>query len=448
MRMLFVYTLLVALAIMAQLALLSVAHADGPAFATPKFTSGDAQYPSLAACRAHYQALTGGCTPISEGSDSINILNSISLGGERFRRGTGCGSGASSCFLNQCNAGYVPSGAGKCVAAPTCGDGETYNSDTGMCESEGGGEGPDCTAGRNGIAPYATEQGSCVGGCYVDYGPVFQSPEGAFAQFTTTGQQCGLEIPDDAEEPADYPLCGESPDGDAICLGVPETDMNCGRINDQFVCLDSAPSGECHYLPGGSYVCATNPGESPAPSDIPDTGDGETPREPDLHGGDGIKEIHGWGPGAMESSQGQPAGGGGSGGGSGENAVTNDLLKGVAKETTLQAVLRRLREGLSIDEGSTSSEIGDPFGGAREALDDAEESIGLGVEVDAVELPDLGGIVPPACQQLTIEVQGENVTIPSAEGCDAMTALRNLLAWLFGMGTAIYIFRLAMKEPV
>jgi len=406
-----------------------------------------------------------GCSVWEEGETSyFESTSTLATRVEQFVDDTGAQgcpsiSGGFEAVQRVCKAGFVPNRSQSspgCVAQPTCPAGQVYDLDAGTCH-------PPCAPGQTWNATsgqcltpenpceqgtpvrheFAGEPGGCVNGCYVDWGVGVQGDGivGGWYSGEQTGGQCSLPEPEGSEPIVEPEQCATNENGDSYCISgdAPE---NCGEVNGKFVCLDSAPKGSCQYMPGGSFICATSPNQDPPTENSPDNGDAENPvaQAPDWSMKGDDKWIHIWGPGSVDQSSAPPSTR------TGTESLESEKLEGIAKESTLQSIKNDLADGLKIDETGTPEGAGDLFGDALGALDETEDSIGMGAVFDAVEMPASlpgGG----SCQSITFDVFDHVVSIPGAKGCEKLEVLKDILAWAFGLSTVFYIFWLGVRRP-
>lgn len=417
----------------------------------------DAQYPSFVHCRVWTEDVI--TDPDAFGADVLRYRAFLD----------GCAGGGVNGKQYTCPAGTTPTTTGtkQCVTTPTCPAGQFWNYETGACEEEGGEPPPDpeeCSANKPVSAYFDNEPQGCVNGCYVDWGvgATGDGIPGGWYKGSQTGAECSTPNPPDFEPMHDDPegppeICAENENGDSLCwprdwpenCGEVEGEWvcenepegkNCGEINGKKICLDDAPKGSCQYMPGGSYVCATEPNEDPPQS--PDNGDEEDPQDepPDwqLKGEDKWLDI--WGEGTVEGSTNPPSPF------QGNETLTSERLEGVAREATLDSIRRDIANGVKLDEEGTPEDAGGMFEGALQELDEEVGTVDEGGTFDVVELPSMlpssGG-----CQSISGSFLSHDFTIPGSDGCDKMVALKEIIGWAFGIYTVLHIFFLAIRRP-
>lgn len=96
-------------------------------------------------------------------------------------------------------------------------------------------------------------------------------------EYTGTGDDCTSEPEIPLNESNEGPNCISS-GGDTWCTEPDLADENCGYLNDEYLCLDSIPEGECTFYGNGDMACSSTAGSPPAPDDGVTPG---TPATPD-----------------------------------------------------------------------------------------------------------------------------------------------------------------------
>jgi hypothetical protein len=140
-----------------------------------------------------------------------------------------------------------------------------------------------------------------------------------------------------------------------------------------------------------------------------------------------------------------------SGIGSGESETPNqpvdlDLPTDYARQNTLESLRADVADGIKLDETGTPEGVEGAFDEAITKLDENIASLDDVTEFEAVELPELlpsGG----SCTSISGEIMGNSFSIPGGDGCDRLEVLKGILAWAFGIMTAIYVFVLAARRP-
>jgi len=166
---------------------------------------------------------------------------------------------------------------------------EWYDSDI-PAECGGGATAPDCPeecdgtiTGKTFLRPVFS--GGHTGdichessGCVMSAGSTSGLSGGDLVEYAGTASGCSSEpnvanVPDSAEDAN----CISSA-GDVWCTEPDLADQNCGYLNDDYLCLDSIPEGECTFFGNGKVACESTAATPPTPDDGVTPG---TPATPD-----------------------------------------------------------------------------------------------------------------------------------------------------------------------
>jgi len=231
-----------------------------------------------------------------------------------------------------------------------------------------------------------------------------------------------------------------SKDGKQIC--VEQTAENCGTINGEYYCGENLPdTGECTFLPGGSYICSSD-----AP--MPTTSDGGTMQP------DGQFTTNDPATGTVQEWQYFNAGGGGGGVPDASGAETAQNTADMAAD------IEELKQGqcggpnqppcaTEIDETGTPGPVGSgEFDGLLEAtgIDGLAQGIGDSVTMDA---PTWAPVLPEAqaCQTITLAWGNAFTIFPDESQCAKLESIKEQLAYMLYLLTAFYLFSLAIRKP-
>ena len=286
---------------------------------------------------------------------------------------------------------------------------------------------------------------------------------GWVSEFTSTGEPCVLQTgesggggppenciidsqgnyfcPGDTQ-PGAAPNCIEG-GGFEACIDQ-QNPQNCGFINNDWVCYDHLGEGECKFYPGGDYICASDnpdPSQFPTPP-APNTGMPGIPAMPDvIMSGDNpdgpdnyyyydqttVNESSGTGgapgPGSYGDGQGgcQP----------GSPDCPAHIDETDVPEASGTSDNQRFSEELTGLE-DLAGELSDIGSGSTSIMADPPSS-----------LVDLHGLFPPvaACQNPSLDFFGQQIVF---DICEELAWLRDFMAWVFYLLTALGIFHIAM----
>ena len=246
------------------------------------------------------------------------------------------------------------------------------------------------------------------------------------------------------------PNCMEDGTGNQACIDAYDP-QNCGYINGQQVCYDDYPdNAECHFIPGGSYLCF--PGdEEPQSPPYPDTGTPGEPATPDvqMQRGDG---QGGQGPPIDyfdTDTVNQSSGEGGAPGPESDMSTPDQVELDGPIEV-------ELKDDVQIDETGT------PSGPSANGYDSLLDTTGIGqlqADIDAIgsgslnpipEMPtsftDLEDLIPTSgsCNDPTINFFGHTMTIPLVSKGGPY---RDIMGWFFYAITGIFLFYTLVGLP-
>jgi hypothetical protein len=252
----------------------------------------------------------------------------------------------------------------------------------------------------------------CEGGTvYNQTSPIIEEPSGRYsALYGSSGESCtgspgtGQTATEGAS--SDDFSCITSEAGNVMCRGKDPGPSNCGYVNDEYMCLDKVPAGNCIILPGGSYACDATASTPPAPNS-------------GLPGVPAAKDDTIW------SKDG------------GSLRQYNYYHHTTVNNSTTHT-------GLPVD-GETG-ELGDDtaddmppvpdlsgVGGLDDLVGDVVGSLG---SEDPVGTPDglrdaLLNLLPSSggCQTLAISFLGQSYDFPGANGCARLDKLKQIIGW-------------------
>jgi len=212
--------------------------------------------------------------------------------------------------------------------------------------------------------------------------------------------------------------CITSQSGKEVCFNSAE--KNCGTVNGQSVCVDSAPPGNCEFIGASdSMVCVTDRNN---PTAAPNNQGGLGPTVNTYYQQDTSVVLSGdsyygtQGTGTVHDNTGQPA--------TQDGSETPDLNG----------------DGLP-DYG------GHQYDGAlgKTGLDGLKNGMQDGVDWDG---PGFQPVLPEyaACQQITLTLLKHTVTIPNATWCGVLEQIKAGLAYLLYVMTVFYLIYVFYKS--
>lgn len=250
----------------------------------------------------------------------------------------------------------------------------------------------------------------------------------ALVEFQGTGNSCGAE-PEIPITPQNQQEQCISVMGNTFCTEPDLADQNCGYFNDEYLCLDDVPDGDCTFYGNGDMACATNATSPPAPDD------GITPgvaAPPDASINVNGNTTNIYNNNTVGGSSGDPAG-----------TKQNDPMDQEAIELDLSEIIETeppadqyddsIEGILTTDEAAldgVTTELADPndFGGDT-TIDD---TIGNAFGIDT------------SCSDIVIGIGGNNVTLACADVADT----RAVLGWIARIAFLLAMFDLVTRRPI
>ena len=288
---------------------------------------------------------------------------------------------------------------------------------------------------------------------------------GWVSEFTSTGAQCALQTgesggggsPEDCiidsqgnyfcpgdTQTAAAPNCIESV-GFEACINQQDP-QNCGYINNHPVCFNDVPDGECTFIPGGSYICASDnpdPFQLPTPP-APNTGTPGVPVSPDvIMSGNNIEGPDNY----FYYDETTVNNSSGSGGAPGPDSYESGGQGGGCEPGSPDCPAHIDEEGVPESSGTSDNQRFDETLTGLENLAGDLSDIGSGgaqiMSDPPTSLVDLDGLFPPvaACQNPSLAFFGQQITF---DICEELLWLRDFMAWVFYLITAFGIFHIAM----
>ena len=247
------------------------------------------------------------------------------------------------------------------------------------------------------------------------------------------------------------PNCMEDTQGNQACIDAYDT-QNCGYLNGDHVCYDDYPDeAECHFIPGGSYICF--PGdEEPASPPYPDTGTPGEPATPDIQMESGSAEGS---PGPIDyfntDTVNQSSGEGGAPGPNSDMSTPDPLEIEGPVEVEVKDPVKIDEEGTPQQSASDQTIFDDIFN--QTGINDLESQIadiGAGTVSPIPSVPstlsDIDELFPSpqSCADPQLNFFGSTMIIPFAS---MGQGLRDVLGWAFYIMTGLYLFGLVMSLP-
>lgn len=244
-------------------------------------------------------------------------------------------------------------------------------------------------------------------------------------EYEGTASDCGGSDPAGNETQGEAPAC-ISAGGNTFCTEPNLADQNCGYYNDDYLCLDAVPPGDCIFFGNGDMACSTSAGSPPAPDDGVTPG---TPASPDS-----TINLNGNTTNIYNSGTVQ--------GGTGTST-------GSEQETP--------PEQLELD-FSEIIEAEPPAGGFVGDIDQSTTDTGaeLDTQIDALSDPNDFGVsttigdefsnifgVSYSCSDIVLDAFGNSVTLE----CAALADMRAILGWIARVIFFIAVFDLIMRRP-
>ena len=349
----------------------------------------------------------------------------------------------------QCPQGQQPIGpGGLCVAQSSCpvGEKEKFHSDTAE------------------LMPTDV----CSNGCWYtavqDQMVMMDIDNGGWvSEFTSTGEQCALQAGESGgggppenciiDSQGNYFCPGDTQPGAApnciagggfeACIDQQDP-QNCGYINNYPVCFNDVPEGECMFIPGGSYICASDnpdPFQFPTPPG-PNAGTPGIPATPDVtmsgDNPDGPDHYFYYDETTVNNSS-------GTGGAPGPGSYGDG--QGGCQPGSPECPAHVDETGVPESSGTPDNQRFEEAPTGLEGLADELTDIGSGSTSIMADPPaslvDLDGLFPPvaACQNPSLAFFGQQI---SFDICEELAWLRDFMAWVFYLLTAFGIFQIAM----
>ena len=289
---------------------------------------------------------------------------------------------------------------------------------------------------------------------------------GWVSEFVSNGNQCALQgqepggggPPEDCiiDSQGNYFCPGDTQPGAApnciagggfeACIDQ-QNPQNCGYINNYPVCFNDVPEGECTFIPGGSYICASenpDPAQFPTPP-APNTGTPGVPATPDVTmSGDnpsGPNNYYYYDETTVNNSS-------GTGGAPGPGSYEQGGSQGSGCEPGSPDCPAHIdEEGVPESSGTADNQRFDEVLTGLEDLAGGLSDIGSGSTQIMADPPasliDLDGLFPPvaACQNPSLSFFGQQIVF---DICEELIWLRDFMAWVFYLLTAFGIFHIAM----
>lgn len=282
-------------------------------------------------------------------------------------------------------------------------------------------------------ANWSTTSGSCtaVMSVSIESG---DASKGAY-RYVYTGETCstnpvGTPSPPDSSGQPTFPSngCITGSAGDTVCLDTSKA-QNCGSVNGTDVCVDKVPAGNCTFLAGGNWACASTAASPPKPTVAPSASMvGHT-----ANGSEGTVLIFPRGATGGDPNSTYTGAGTGTTGTPCGTATTpckiDETGTPTVSDADFAAAKGTLDGAVTSAQGEGDGPQGDGSGtasGARSAIDSALPS---------------GGDCSPLVMALP---GGREVVIDLADKC---SDFRAALAWMLGIATAWFVLDLLFRGP-
>ena len=247
------------------------------------------------------------------------------------------------------------------------------------------------------------------------------------------------------------PNCMEDTQGNQACIDAYDP-QNCGYLNGDQVCYDDYPDqAECHFIPGGSYICF--PGdEEPASPPYPDTGTPGEPATPDIQMESGNTAGS---PGPIDyfnsDTVDQSSGEGGAPGPNSDKSTSDKLEIEGPVEVEVKDPVKIDEEGTPQQSATDQTIFDDIFNQTGiNNLESEIANIGAGTVSPIPSVPstlsDIDELfpTPQSCADPQLNFFGATMVIPFAS---MGQGLRDVLGWAFYIMTGLYLFGLVMSLP-
>lgn len=258
--------------------------------------------------------------------------------------------------------------------------------------------------------------------------------DNALVRFLGTADDCASEpeVPITAANQATQCIAAG---GDTWCTTPDLADENCGYFNEEFLCLDAVPEGNCVFYGNGDMACGSTATSPPAPDDGVTPGDKATPDSTITNNTNDIDIFNNT---TVAGSSGATSGsGGGPGGSSGDGPpealeIELDLSPIIEDEPDsggFDDSIETATEGLEGELDGILDELSDPadFAGETSVNDDISTAMGI--------LP---------CADLDVSVPGQTMTLTCADAAP----IRDWLRWVCGVLFLLGMFNLVTQRPV
>lgn len=244
-------------------------------------------------------------------------------------------------------------------------------------------------------------------------------------EYEGTASDCGGSDPSGNETQGQASAC-ISAGGNTFCTEPNLADQNCGYYNDDYLCLDAVPPGDCIFFGNGDMACSTSATSPPAPDDGVTPGTVATPDSTiNLNGN--TTNIY---------NSGTVQGGTGTSTGSEQDTPPEQL------ELDFSEIIEA--------EPPAGSFVGD--------IDQSTTDTGaeLDTQIDALTDPNDFGVttsigdeysnifgVSYSCSDIVLDAFGNSVTLE----CAALADMRAILGWIARVIFFLGVFDLIMRRP-
>lgn len=248
-------------------------------------------------------------------------------------------------------------------------------------------------------------------------------------EFVGTDQECSgaPDVPITAGNEATQCI---SSGGDTYCATPDLADQNCGYFNDEYMCLDAVPAGNCTFFGDGNMVCATDSTAPPAPDDGT-PGQVATPDSTlDANGTTG--NIYN--PTTIGGSSGGTSGGGQGDGPEGEGELTveidfTDIVESEPDSGTFDDDIETAITDLGTGLDAVVDELSDP--------DDFGQTTDVGSTLEGAFGVSLG------CSDIHVNAFGNDVVF----ACSDAEIIRDVVGWIMRVLFLIAMFNLVTTKP-
>lgn len=243
-------------------------------------------------------------------------------------------------------------------------------------------------------------------------------------EYEGTASDCGGTDPQRSETQGEQPQC-ISTAGNTFCTEPNLADQNCGYLNDEYLCLESVPPGDCIFFGNGDMACSSGAGSPPAPDDGVTPGTPAPPNSTVNLNGDTINIYNS---GTVAGQTGTSTG--------------SDTPEPAELELDFSQIIENEPPAGSFvgDINQSQTDTGAELDAVIAELADPQD---FGVTTTAgSEYSNIFG-VSYSCSDIVLDAFGHSVTLE----CAALADMRAILGWIARVIFFIAVFDLMMRRP-